>query len=275
MHLNDAIRQQSSRPAVTTLRRYESSTHRRALVDCRVALADLKQQAVANGDQVTAKAVWCLETIANIHDGFLSVFSLLRRAKFQRAWDELERIQIQTSFLDRHFVDEDAEFGIEHIRTLTERFQELYPFTMGVSPGYLYRETRCTICHAKRTPRGGCDHQTFEIYDGEMCGVKVMDAELLHIAFVDNPSQKYSVVFPNGDNDRRLFHIKTLVDKLPSPWVRWNYYKQETPDPVYHGIRRNTACPCGSARKYKHCCLGKEPTLTHFHIYFEDDASII
>lgn len=275
MYQNDAIRQQSLRTVVATLRQYESSDHRHALAECRVALADLKQRAVANGDQVTAKAAWCLETIADIHTEFLSVFYLLGRSEFQRAWNSLEKIQIQISFLDRHFADESAEFGIEHIRTSTKRFQELYPFTMGVSPAYLYLETRCTICHTKQTPRGGCEHQRFEIYDGEMCGVEVTKADLLHISLVDNPSQKYSVIFPNGDNDRRLFHIRTLVEKLPSPWIRWNYYKQETPDAAYRGIRRNASCPCGSTRKYKHCCLGKEPTSTHFHIYFEDGASTI
>ena len=26
------------------------------------------------------------------------------------------------------------------------------------------------------------------------------------------------------------------------------------------GISRNSLCPCGSGKKYKHCCLGKEET---------------
>jgi|GEM_PF-6539981 len=32
-----------------------------------------------------------------------------------------------------------------------------------------------------------------------------------------------------------------------------------------HGIGRNDPCPCGSGKKFKHCCLGKESSTASGH----------
>jgi len=31
------------------------------------------------------------------------------------------------------------------------------------------------------------------------------------------------------------------------------------------GIERNDPCPCGSGKKFKHCCLGKENSTASSH----------
>ena len=239
-------------------------------------LSEQKQAAIRKHDQLTAKAVWCLETIGRIQDHFISAFAAMHSAEYKQAWDQLERCEIETIFLDKHFHEKEAEFGIEHARVYTGRFQSLYPFKWGFSPGILYKDVRCSVCDAKVTLRGGCKHIIGEIYDGEMCSRVIKKAELLHIALVDSPAQKYSVIFPNGDNDQRFILIKHVVTALRSPWDGWDYHKEERKKyhPAFKGIRRNDLCPCGSGLKYKRCCLNKETVFPHFELSFEKKPEI-
>ena len=98
------------------------------------SLRDKKSEASANCDQGTAKLLWCLETIGRIQDHFLSAFLSISKSDFMTAWNQLERCEIELSFLDRHYSEEDNEFGIEHIRVHSRQLQELYPYTWGLSP---------------------------------------------------------------------------------------------------------------------------------------------
>ena len=224
------------------------------------SLRDKKSEASANCDQRTAKLVWCLESIGRIQDHFLSAFLSIGKSEFMAAWYELERCEAELSFLSRHFSDEDDELGIEHIRTHSRQFQELYPYTMGFSPAYVIEEMYCSICNMKLTLRSKCGHKVGEIYDGEMCCRKISKAKMLHVSIVDSPAQKGSVLFPYGDNDRRLVLVKSVVDALKSPWHSWSYQKEERRQyhPAYQAAEPNDDCPCGSTRRYSSCCSNNE-----------------
>ena len=231
-------------------------------------LSDLKAEAVGSGEHMTAKAVWCLETIGRIQGHFVTVFLKLMAGEFQDAWNLLERCEIEIGFLDRHFTEAGNEFGVEHTRIHTKQLQDLYPLSFAISPALLHKEVQCSICNSKLTLRNGCEHIHGEIYDGEMCGRVVTDAELLHIALVTNPVQKFSYIFPQNNDDRPFRPIRELVIAIGSPWRRWSYYKEERRrfHPDFKGIGRNDRCPCKSGAKYKRCCLGKETVFPHFVI---------
>ncbi|MYC08246.1 MAG: hypothetical protein F4X57_13930 [Chloroflexi bacterium] len=239
------------------------------------SLSPLKREAVNGGDQLTAKAVWCLETIGRIQDHFVTAFNQIMSGECEEAWQQLERCEIEISFLDRHFSERPGEFGVEHARIHTKKCQELYLLNWGFSPAFLCKDIRCSICNAKITLRSECGHELGEIHDGEMCGRVVKDFELLHIALVEKPVQKYSVFFPDGNDDDRLAPIKFLGRNLISPWHRWSYYKEvrRQHHPVFRNVRRNDPCPCDSGRKYKRCCLGNEELFPHFQFSFEEHTA--
>lgn len=272
MNLREAIDQQKLRAVRDWLRSYRDRIADPSVPDHQPLLAQVKRDAIFANDQLTAKAVWCLETMGRIQNHFESSFSDIKTGKFKSAWDELERCEVEIHFLDRHFTEENGEFGIEHVATHSKQLQELYPLGWGISPGYLYTDVRCTICDAKWTLRSRCIHKVGEIYDGEMCGKKIMKAKILHLALVENPAQKYSVIFPNGDNDYRFDRVKYVVEGLRNAWGGWSYRKEELRKnhPAFVGVGRNSPCPCGSTLKYKHCCLKKETVFPHFQITFEE-----
>ena len=266
MTLREAIDHPDLRRARTWLEGYKSRASSSQIDPSCEDLADLKRDAVSANDQLKAKAIWCLETMGEIQDTFVSVFRLINQGEFKEAWDLLERCEISIHALDRHFTERDGEFGIEHVRTHTRQLQELYPYKWGVSPGMVYTDIRCSVCDSKLTLRRQCDHEVGEIYDGEMCCRVIKEARILHVSLVDNPFQKYSVIFPDGDNDRRLFLVKSLADALTSPWDPWSYSKEERRrfHPRFKNLGRNDICACSSGLKYKKCCAGKEYVYPHF-----------
>ena len=260
---------------VDRLRDYESRPDKLLPATHWEHLSDLKNKAVAINDQVTAKAVWCLETIGRVQDHFVSVFLHIDTNKFQEAWNRLDSCENEIYLLDNHFKEVDGEFGIEHARRHTKQLQELYPYKWGVSPAMVYKEVRCSICDAKLTLRTGCEHRAGEIYDGKYCARRITGMELLHIALVDNPVQKFSVIFPNGNDDQQFTIIKYLGDALSSPWDRWSYDKEERRQhhPLFKGVGRNDPCPCGTTLKYKRCCLTKETVMPHFRFNLEKEPA--
>lgn len=242
----------------------------------RESLSHLKREAVADDNQVMAKAIWCLETIGHIQDHFVSAFLDIRNCDFKDAWDQLERCQVETGFLDKHFTEKSDEFGIEHARLHTRQFQDLYPFKIGFSPGSIVKASHCSICHTKMSLRGGCDHEIGEIYDGEYCARVITDLEILHVSLTDKPANKFSVVFPNGNDDYRLSLVKSVVDALHSPWHRWRYRREERKDhhPRFRGIRHNDPCPCESGSKYGDCCIGNDIVFPHFEFFLEKGSPV-
>ena len=234
-------------------------------------LSRLKQRAIDDSDQPTAKAVWCMETIGRIQDHFVSAYMHMQSNEFQEAWHRLDRCEVETSFLDPHFSDEDREFGIEHIRVHTKRFQELFPVRAGISPAFLLKQFCCSICKMNLTLRSRCSHVVGEIYGGEMCCREITDAEILHVALVKNPAQRYSVIFPQKNQKSIFVLVRYVCCSLRSPWHRWSYDKEERKQhhPAFKAIGRNDRCPCGSRQKYKHCCLNREKVDPHFHFVFQ------
>ena len=232
----------------------------------------LKQTAVDADNQLGAKAIWCLETIGKVQDHFVKSYMHLKSKEYRSAWGELERCEIVTRSLDRHFSERRKEFAVEHCRVHTSRLQDVFHLSWGFSPGMLYKEKKCTICGSKIGLRNSCGHEVGEIYDGRMAGRKITSLEFLEISFVRNPVQKYSVFFPPEDQFHWRFSIVNyVIDGLRSPWHEWEYEKVERREdhPVFKDANPDDRCPCGSGDTYKNCHLGKEHELPHFWIAFE------
>ena len=231
-------------------------------------LSDIKGKAIAIDDQLTAKAVWYLETIGELQQNFINAFQCMCEGKFKESWDLLGNCENASSWILGRLGDYAFEFGIGHISAHTKRFQDLFPYRLGLSPAFTYKPL-CSICHAVITPRNKCEHEVGEIYDGVMCAIRAVDVRFLHVALVDNPAQRFSTIFPDGDDDERLYPIQSIANKLGSPWQTWNYTREERRQyhPAFKNLRRNDRCACGSMLKYKRCCLRKEKVFPHLEVY--------
>lgn len=263
-----AFDRQTFAETVTWLRDYRDRVNRETCDKHVELLSRLKKKAVTDGDQLTAKAVWCLETIYSIQRQYVAAVQGMRTGQFQQAWYLLDRCDIEGSFLRKHFADDREEFGIQHALIHVRRFQDLYPYNWGISPEFLYKEIRCSVCDEKITLRSDCGHETGEIYDGEMCSREISSIDILGVSIVANPVQKYSVIFPNGDDDDRFSLPQYVATALNNPWDAWSCQIEDRRQhhPAFQNLGRNEPCACGSGVKYKRCCANKETVFPHYRV---------
>ena len=244
-------------PHSAWLRRYKSRVDPSPLPDTIPAFSDVKHEAITASDHSLAKMVWILEKVSRIQHAYLSAFQKIQEGLYTSAWMPLSGCESDILGLDKHFVEKNDEFGLEHIRVHVQQLLDLYPPRMGISLGYITNEFRCSICGTKRIPGKGCEHRIGEVYDGVLCGRHLIDLDIFHVAFVTNPSNDYSVVFPNGNHDYRFALIKFVVDALNTPWDRWNFRieTRRKHHPAFVDVVGSDPCPCQSSLRYESCCL--------------------
>ena len=259
--------------AKDNLRNYDSRVTSHLPLEFWNHLDEIKRYFVHQDNQQGAKAVWCLETIGQIQDTYISVFNCILEEEFRKAWDLLVQCENCLHFLDRHFVEWQNEYGVEHIRIHSQQLQELYHLKIGFSPACLFEKILCSVCNCERKLRRDCGHVISEIYDGEMCHNIVEKAKILHISLVDSPAQKIAVIWPENGAMPQFNLINKLANQIQSPWAGWTYQKEirRKFHPAFKNLRRNDRCLCGTGKKYKRCCLNKDevPEYPHFDFYFK------
>ncbi len=214
-----------------------------------------------------------------IQTNYLSIFRLLKSDYYYKAWCLLERVDIDLNSLAKHYQLDD-DFKLIFIEKHIPLYQSLFPYRLFISPAWLYKEVTCSICGKTISIRNGCGHKIGEIYDGKECCRIITKSELLDLSLVENPAQKYSVLFPGISEEdgckkeilSRYEVIRYVVSMLDSPFDEWNIEFTKTRHPHSHFtyIEPNESCPCGSGLEYRHCCLREEGVLQpHVRILLE------
>ncbi len=227
------------------------------------ALALLKRDAVAAGDQARAKSMWCLAQALSIQEEYVRAFNHLKAEEFYEAWCALERTELALASLERHDTRSWADFRLDFIQVHSARWQSLFPYKIFMSPEFLHTEEVCSICRRPVVPHAFCGHRVGEIYDGEMCHRIVTKADMLGVGMVENPVQKYSVVFLHDEKTgKQRDHynyalVKYAINGLRAPFDAWDVERttRRRPHSRFSDVGRNDPCPCDSGRKYKKCCL--------------------
>ena len=239
-------------------------------------LKKLKQKAISEKDDITANILWCYQAIAKIQFSFICAFEYLKNDlydDYHAAWLEFERIEIEMSFLRPHLSLVDGNFHLDFISRITQQFQSLYPYTWFISREIVIKKEKCSICGEIIFLRNRCKHRKGRLYNGEMCFhvVSIKDTDPILCALVQNPFDKYCVLFPKGYT-YDYFLLRDVISKLKTPFHDWRYTAYERVKPSFVKAERNKPCPCGSDKKYKKCCMGKQSELElHYAITLKNN----
>lgn len=221
-----------------------------------------KEQFVRANKQNEAKEVWVCQTIIEVHKIYRNAFVLLKGKSYYKGWCQLERIEITLSGLKRHFKYKKNEFFLWHIEKSVTNLQVIFPYRFFASSEILKKKKECSICNREISIRNSCGHIIGEIYNGEMCHRIVTEAEVLGISLVENPGNKYSVMFLTDEKTGKQIDqynyqtIDYLFAHINSPYETWDIEvsEREIKKADYGNVGRNDKCPCNSEKKFKKCC---------------------
>ena len=252
--------------------------HFRELPDLSRHLNDLtewKERAVkTEGDELQAKAIWCLEGLIVVHSEFTLAHDSMRSGDVIDAFDRIEHILTATHIIRRHLNDAGGKLGLDLIHNIGWNWVTLLDPPYGISHGSIIKRACCSICQTKVGVLWPCGHIKGEIYGGKLCVQIDKEIEIAEVSMVTRPA---SLLLTNHKEQmlNGADKFADLARKLPSPYAPWllesvTDLKQH---PVYRDAGRNSKCPCGSGRKLKRCCAHGHPNIKHWNIRVIDDYS--
>lgn len=237
-------------------------------------LTKLKYNAVSQGDQEEAKNIWCLEQIYKVINHYLVAYKNLFDKNYFEAWCELDRADIELSFLRRHYEYSENKFNLEFIEKNIIQLQKLFPYKHFFSRESTTKKWKCSICNNPITLRNSCGHEVGEIYNGEQCGQIAEDIEFHGLALVTDPFDKYTVIFPEG-KEYNYFMLENLMKYWTNPYEKWELQTTWEVNEEYKNLSRNDYCKCDSGIKYKNCCLNTDQDRHEHHklLFLEKDPN--
>nr|WP_315245765.1 SEC-C domain-containing protein [uncultured Flavobacterium sp.] len=236
------------------------------LIDFIEKIVAYKKEVVASGNESEAKELWIFEQIVEIHKDYNEAFKLLKKRDYYNAWCKLEKIEISFHFLKKHFPFNKTQYKLYFIEKAIRNLQIIFPYRIFSSMEMVEKEKKCSVCGEILKLRSPCGHRPGEIYGGEICFREITDFEIIGIALVENPVNKYSVAFIKGsETEEQKDHydystLDYLMRIINQPYQPWDLVVHNIllPHSNYFNVKEEDACPCGSGKNYQDCCLGQK-----------------
>lgn len=207
--------------------------------------------------------MWCLETILEAQELYISAFFALKARNYYDGWCKLADAEVLLEFLAPHYLDLNHEYHVLFMTKQIALLQSLFPYRTFASAEILHTKVRCSICKQELRIRHPCGHRVGRLYDGQMCVREVLEYKALAVAMVPHPADKKNVFFltdpqSGAQVDQNKYPVvKYLIDRIESPFDRWSVELTErrVPHHLYATVQPDAACPCGSGTSYGACCL--------------------
>lgn len=229
-------------------------------------LKEQKQEAILNEKELLANELWCLIEIYNIQKNYLIMFQLLKSGKYEQAWHLLDRIDISMGNLRENFSEGMNQYNLTFINRIIKYYEKVFPDFVYTSREGIIKSEKCSICGKKASLRGGCNHIPGKLYMGELCLREVTDYEIIGVAIVKHPLDKYAILKIEGQ-EYNYQVLDYLMGKLDSPFRPWYVEELKRKRSEFINIGRNEKCPCNSGKKYKNCCYDTPKEYgTHYRI---------
>lgn len=188
--------------------------------DIKEELKGKKQIAINCGDEVLANELWCLIEVYHIQENYLAMFRLMKERKYEEAWRIMDNIDISMGNLRYNFKEGMNRYNLSFIDRVIEYYEKVFPDYVYTSREGIVKEEICSICGKKASLRGGCNHIPGKLYMGELCIRKVTDYEIIGVAIVKHPFDKYAVAKLEG-REYNYQVLDYLMGKLDSPFRPW------------------------------------------------------
>lgn len=210
-------------------------------------------------DCILANELWYLNQFMLIRKNYVEIFDMLQNKQYSEAWSSLADLE-NTIIMIKETYEVPDIYHIDYILEYIHKIQSFYPYKFFTSREEIVREMKCSICGTVVNPAKSCGHVAGRVYCGELCTYEITKLEFISLAIVENPYDKYAVL-NISDKEHNYDLLDFLMNGLSDAFEEWDYIEKQVPKPEFKNAFMNKPCPCGSNKKYKHCCYGKEHTL--------------
>lgn len=206
---------------------------------------------------------------------YVSYWKLLVSDKYSESWSTLQDVQSQLRVIYR-FTEEPRLPILNHIERQCGELEKLYPYRVFFSSGIIVEEVECSIC-GKSIDSFECEHIAGELYRGHRAySIVTQIKQLDHVSVTTNPADKRCTV-QILDTSEQFNGVAYLANGIrnkilePLSFSHLEFKKIRKPNNEIPVIGRNDACPCGSGKKFKKCCIAKSfIEMTHVDIIPRD-----
>jgi len=246
-----------ARASLVAINEHRFSDGQDALLNLRALVDSAKSNVAADSDEYL-NDVWVIGRYIDFLAKYAYLWNSILDQRYSESWcllqDSLDLLRSikRFSHIDIHFFEDQL---IELERT--------YPYNVFFSIGATVECFECSIC-GQDIDSQECPHVRGSLYGGVMAyAVAKNIMQLDHISLVAHPEDKRCVVSyeDSGEQFKLIRYVSSLVSSkkfLISDFDRLQFSKRLRPNPDYRKLPRNERCFCGSGKKFKHCCIGKE-----------------
>lgn len=206
--------------------------------------------------------LFILNEICLLLDDYIRFWHILTKNKFSASWTKLQDVQDRLRIIYRFTLIPRPAF-LNLIESQCGEIEKFYPYQVFFSMGTMIEEEECSIC-GEAVDSFECLHIKGQLYQGNLAyGIVKKVAGLDHVAMVDNPKDKRCVV--SFEDTAEQFHLIRYLSGLivnlklkPLNFSHLDFKKIKVKHDEIPKVGRNKPCICGSSKKYKKCCYGKE-----------------
>ena len=238
---------------------------------CADHFTEIKEIAIHRKDEKLANSQFIFKNYFQLFCNLLRYFDLLEKRQYKDSWNKLQDCLDDVKYVGR-FTEVENRLDLSEIYDLLVQYETLYPYNVFTSSEYVISKSHCSIC-GQSMQSLACPHIKGELYWGEPAIECIDKIDVIQaVCLVSHPEDKRCVLEISGDKrtEKEKFLMLDQYLELNQPFlqkVTIREYKEQRIREDIQIVGRKEPCPCGSGKKFKHCC-GK-------NIYYEHTRYVV
>lgn len=223
-----------------------------------VYITDYEKSSTNNHPDEFYNDCFIFKKFASLLNSYAEYWSKVCVGLYSESWDTLQDV-LDLLRLIKKFSRFDATSLFKFLERQAQSLELLYPYSLFCSIEAVVGRADCSIC-GKNIESMECIHIAGELYRGKLAyGIVKEFKKLLSVSLVENPEDKRCKI--TSRNFSGVEYLSELVSIKKCNPLLISHTKESLRRIKIAGntsIGRNTACPCGSGKKFKKCCINKE-----------------
>ena len=253
--------------ALLRISRVQVLRHLAMLDDNPTLRSDLKQmrdivararEGSKHASDATLDDLFVLDRCLDFLEAYAAIWRLIAQSKCADSWCSLQDCLDLLRLIKRW-----SSIQVDTFESQLLQLEKAYPYKIFFSKGLVVEYFECSIC-GQDMDSFSCPHRRGHLYRGVMAhGIARGEMDLDHISAVDHPHDKRCVPICSDDEPgfaavRKIGELIRARTMKVSQFHSLEFSTIQISRSAAERPGRNEHCHCGSEKKYKRCCHGKD-----------------